>query len=302
MKKNTDVGVVVGRFQTDNLHKGHLHLLEFARARHKNFLVVLGVPRSFPTPRNPLSYEIREVMLKKAFPQAVIRPLVNHPSDAAWSATLDSLIEEAFPGLEATLYGSRDSFLRSYTGKHPKFKIPPFEKFNGAERRRLVSGRISSSGVFRRGIIYAQTKRSPIAYPTIDVAVINGETGKVLLAGKETDGKKLRFVGGFVDAKDASMEFAARRELSEEVPGIEVEKLDYIGSSVIDDWRYRDSDDGIITSFFSAVFVFGNPKAADDIVRLRWVRIDRIMKILVDEHLVLGEMLLKHLQTKRRKP
>ena len=59
-----DIGVVVGRFQVDDLHEGHKCLLNFARRRHPNLVVFIGVPALEGTRNNPLSYQLREQMIK----------------------------------------------------------------------------------------------------------------------------------------------------------------------------------------------------------------------------------------------
>ena len=104
--------------------------------------------------------------------------------------------------------------------------------------------------------------------------------------------KKLRFVGGFADPhKDTSFEYTAKREATEET-GLEVSNPIYIGSTIIDDWRYRAENDKIITTFFAMKRVFGSPKAQDDIAELHKVKITDIYEeMFVPEHIVLWKML-----------
>ena len=50
----SDVGVVIGRFQVDELHAGHVELLNTVQAKHPNMLVLLGSKPSPPDADYPL--------------------------------------------------------------------------------------------------------------------------------------------------------------------------------------------------------------------------------------------------------
>ncbi len=128
-------GVIVGRFQVPDLHAGHRFLIEHVRARHESLLVVLGTTNA-PDERNPLSYEARRDMLLETYPGIAIAPLSDHPSDAHWSALLDTLIREHAE--DALLYGSRDSFLSVYTGVFRTTYIEPVPSTSGTEVRRAL--------------------------------------------------------------------------------------------------------------------------------------------------------------------
>lgn len=287
------VGVIVGRFQVAKLTKGHLHLLHSVDKRHNDMLIVLGTTKSFPDAHDPLTFEVREKMIKSELPHATVLSLANHPSDVVWSTELDSLITAAFPDREILLYGSRDSFIGRYHGKLPYQSVAPIDNVSGSETRENV--RISPSTAFRQGLIHAQVTRRPIPYPTIDVAILRSNLREVLLARKATDGERLRFIGGFVDTTDPSFEAAARREVREEASDIEVADFRYLGSRLIDDWRYRDSKDRLMTTLFRATYVFGAPIPRDDIVHLEWMPIDTMRASLIESHKPLGDMLLASL-------
>jgi bifunctional NMN adenylyltransferase/nudix hydrolase len=294
MKILGTTAVVVGRFQVPKLHLGHRFLIEFAASRHDRLLIVLGVAGSFPTPRNPLSFEMREAMIKKEYPHALIVPLPDCPSDEAWSKALDELIERVAT-LPATLYGSRKSFFSAYSGKFPQEVVPSFNLYAGSKDRERIAKHSGRSEAFRRGVIYTQASRHPIVYPTVDTAILSSDGTQVLLAAKEIDGAKRRFVGGFVDTSDLSLEQAAKREVIEETSSIEVDDFRYVGSARVRDWRYLGTGDEIMTTLFRATYVFGAPRAQDDIISLEWIPLREMMDLLVDEHKPLGEMLLKSL-------
>ncbi|QQR82709.1 NUDIX domain-containing protein [Candidatus Campbellbacteria bacterium] len=295
--RNTTVGVVVARFQVAKLHKGHTYLIDYVNSRCDNLLIILGTARSFPTKKNPLSFEMRRLMIANRYPNAIIVPLRDTKLDSRWSTELDLAISSALPGgvdgHTVTLYGSRDSFIDFYTGVHATHLVPPLGTSNGTKNRERLAN-ITDSVKFREGVIHTQMSRPPAVYPTVDIAIIKRETNEVLLGGKNVDGGKLRFVGGFVDPKDTSYAVAAKREVYEETTGIEIADLKEVGSARIDDWRYRGTGDSVITTFFTATYIFGALCASDDLDRLVWVPIPHVIEYLVPEHEPLGLMLLKH--------
>jgi bifunctional NMN adenylyltransferase/nudix hydrolase len=86
--------------------------------------------------------------------------------------------------------------------------------------------------------------------------------------------KYWRFVGGFVDPTDASYEEAARREFNEETGGnCVINRLRYVLSHRVADWRYAKEESGIMTTLFLAHRQMGFAKASDDIADVKWIPI-----------------------------
>lgn len=107
----------------------------------------------------------------------------------------------------------------------------------------------------RRGIIYSATNRYPISHQVVDIAVIDEARDRKLILGmRHSERGMVRFPGGFVGVEDRSLEGAAARELREEL-NIDVapDDLEYVGSTKIDDWRYRGTRDGIKSALFLCV-------------------------------------------------
>lgn len=131
----------------------------------------------------------------------------------------------------------------------------------------------------------------PTVFATVDVVIRKGD---LLLLGRKPHQSKFRFVGGFADpALDNSYEDAAKREAKEET-GIEVQSVKYLGSARIDDPRYRNTPDCIITHLFEAAEWSGEPVASDDIAELKWVDRKQLKPdVFVDEHHVLWDLYLK---------
>ncbi len=271
VNKPTDVGVIVGRFQVNELHEAHIDLITSVTNKHDRVLVFLGNSIIRNTTSNPLDYRARRAMIADKFPNVEIHYINDNPSDLAWSKNLDKLISEQLMPLQTvTLYGSRDSFLKGYSGKYNTCELEATTFISGTEVRRRVSNNYPASSDYRAGMIAATAYRYPTAFQCVDIAVVNDKQ-EVLLARKP-DEKKWRFIGGFSDPRTSSLEEDAKREVQEEA-GIEVEIISYLGSTLIDDWRYRGEQDKIKTALFLAKYIFGKPEGADDIAEVKWVPI-----------------------------
>ncbi len=269
------VGVIIGRFQTNEIHEGHIQLIDHVKTSHDAMIVMLGVRQTPANKTYPLDYQTRELMVRKYCGDVVIVPIVDHSSDEIWSRNVDNMVDMIYPGREAILYGGRDSFISHYKGKHKTkelyFAGVSDEMASSAIRKKIASKPIESPD-FRAGIIYAIENLMPRIYCTVDIGMVNVATGKVLM-GKKPGEKTWRFPGGFVDRKDPNFETSARRELFEET-GMTCEgRLASIGTYSIDDWRNTD-DTKIMTTFFMATYSHGAPKAGDDLAEVEWIDID----------------------------
>ena len=287
--KATDVGVIVGRFQVNELHEAHVDLITSVLNKHDRVLVFLGNSTIRNTLNNPLDYRARRTMIADKFPTVEIHYINDNPSDTAWTKNLDKLIgEQLLPMQTVTLYGSRDSFLKCYTGKYTTCELEATTFISGTEVRRRVCNNYPPTADYRAGMIAATAYRFPTAFQTVDIAVVN-DKGELLLARKPEE-KKWRFIGGFSDPASVSLEEDAKREVQEEA-GVEVGNITYLGSTLINDWRYRGEIDKIKTALFVAKYVFGKPEGADDVAEVKWVSINNLTKNdIVETHHVLIDM------------
>lgn len=286
------VAVIPARFQVPDLHAGHRHMIDYACARHKQVLILLGSPGGLPTPLNPLPFEVRAHMVREAYPDVLIAEVLDHPlSHTYWSKDVDRIITEEFPGMEAILYGSRDSFIPLYTGRFSTFALQPITDVSGTDIRNQITYPTTREG--REALIYAASSRYPICYRTVDIAIVDPRTEKILLIGKDVHNGLLSFPGGFNEFKGESDEEAARRERREEIPTVETGRLRYLGSYGIEDPRYRKTNDGVTTSFFGTLYKRGTPTPGDDAQRVEWVSRAELLERLVPWHHVLAERLLK---------
>lgn len=291
MQRTADVGVIVGRFQTNTLHKGHQHLIQTVCDQHEKVIIFLGLSPLPATKNNPLDFQSRQQMILKAFPDVIVCYIADMASDEKWSNKLDKQITQVTtPAQSVLLYGSRDSFISHYSGRHKTHELESDHVFSGtAERRLIAAGNTKATPDFRHGAIWSTQSRYPTVYTTVDVAIFNDDYTKLLLARKP-DEDNYRFVGGFADVASPNFEADARREVQEET-GLPISDPQYICSMRVDDWRYRSEQDKITTIFFAAKSLWGTPKPDDDIEEVVWIDLDDDAVRIVNEHKPLMEAL-----------
>lgn len=293
--------VVIGRFQTDWLTSGHTDLIMEAYNRLGKVLIIVGESNGPFTDKNPLPAVVVADMVRQCVAaEAVLDVLIvqDHPDDRVWSERIDNVLSGFhFP----ILYGSRDSFIKSYTGIYPCEEIAPVDgRVSATKERERYKGlhNYINTAEFRAGIIYATQNRFPTTYPTVDIAVLDeyGSPSCKILLGRKPGWKSWVLPGGFVDPTDPSLEYAAWRELSEEVVGLDVHGLKYLASLKIDDARYRGTKDGIISSLFVAWKLEGFEQAGDDLEEVKWFTFKDALSVVAANHKPLVERVFNHLQ------
>lgn len=295
----TKVGIVIGRFQVSDLTPAHRELLSRVKDENDCVVVLLGVsPNDGRSAENPLTFNQRLTLFRAH--NLTILPLQDRPENAEWSANVDRLLDFTFPSdrYDVTLYGGRLSFRDAYTGAYPVKPIECKNTSSGTEARQGIAE--SQAEGFLQGQIYAMQTQFPRVYPTVDTIVWratpeNGWNVEVLLI-KRGDNGEWGFIGGFVDPQDESYERAAKREVYEEV-GLTAESgVRYVGSVKVNDWRYRGTRDGIMTTLFTMQYSFGsvvpNPQEVAD---YQWVKWDEIGDILSKTHTPLWRVAADHI-------
>lgn len=291
--KTTQHGVIIGRFQTPELHSEHIKLIQYVLDRHEKVILFLGVSPTLANKKHPMDFITRKYMIEEQFgiSKLTIMPLSDNKSNEIWSKQLDSKIKEVFPLGSVTIYGSRDSFIPYYFGVNKTLELQPDVFVSATDIREVASKKVISSSEFRAGIIYSVYNQFPTVYGTVDVAIIKDDE---ILLGQKLGETEWRFIGGFVDTTDESDEAAAKRETLEET-SLEVADLEYVCSMQVEDWRYRGiKDRSIMTRFFKAKYIFGCPTPQDDINALKWFKLTpELENILVEEHKKLFKKLIK---------
>lgn len=272
-----DVGVIVGRFQLHELHDAHKELIQHVVDRHSRVLMVLGTSPLKGTTRNPLDYAARRQLIQESFPDLEFFYIEDVWNDEIWSKKLDKLVRaQLTPSQTACLYGARDSFLDRYKGTLPSTKLESDTIISGEEiRRTIASSATIGSPDFRAGAIWQAHNRFPTAFQCVDILCFRTDEPKVLL-GRKHDETQFRIIGGFVDPNlDASVEAAGCRELREEALDGECTWPEIVpcpreGTRIVDDWRYRQERDKILTHLLVCEYLHGAIRPADDIAEVKW--------------------------------
>lgn len=279
----TDIGVVIGRFQLHELHQAHRDLINHVLELHDKVILFLGTSPAISTQKNPLDFITRKYMIEEDFKNLVVLPLPDNKSNDVWSNQIHIKVREIFPSGNVTLYGSKDSFIPYYKGSWKCVELEPTIYVNATDIRKKLGKKCLSSSDFRAGIIYSVYNQYPIVYSTVDIAIFN-DNNEILL-GQKPNETEWRFIGGFVDITDESNEDAAKREGREET-GLELSNFEYVCSAKVEDWRYKGlQDKSIMTHFFKCKYTFGCPTPNDDIEKLKWFSFsNELEEILVTEH------------------
>lgn len=147
-------GVIVARFQVYSLHPGHIHLIDTVIKKCKKLVIVLG-KKTVPDENNILPGYIRGGMLMEYLVKTygssldfMIHSITDHIEDKTWSEKLDDLVSLYS---DITMYGSRDSFLSFYNGKHKAEIIPELVGLSGTQQRETMT--IVNNEDFRKGMI-----------------------------------------------------------------------------------------------------------------------------------------------------
>lgn len=147
-------GVIVARFQTFSLHAGHIHLIDTVIKKCKKLVIVLW-EKTTPDEHNILPAWIRSGMLMDFFMKRYgpdLDYIIHQLSDSVNMTTSEHLDDILKLYNDVTLYGSRDSFISVYTGKHKSELIPEFFGISGTSQRESMT--ITNTEEFRKGMIY----------------------------------------------------------------------------------------------------------------------------------------------------
>lgn len=296
MSKRT-LGVVIARFQAPSLTPAHRYMLEQVATRVGRVLVLLGVAPIPFTKRNPLEYSLRARMVmdwwEKQFPDREldlqVAPLLDRPTDSEWVAAIDQTISAMNINGPAMIFCGPDGAGPFYAAAGGRWPVEVLDAAGGhASKVREEMGPQYTEG-FRAGIVYAVERRLIGPCDVIDAIVFNTGRKEVLLGKKAEDGTLWRFIGGFVDLVDGSLEHAVQREVREET-GLEIGPAQYVGSCHVEDWRFRGGPERILTKLFAVERVFGSAKARDDIDELRWFEVGKVAEALHPIHRPLWTM------------
>ncbi len=270
--KEAEVGVIIGRFQTNKLHQGHRDLINFALENHRKVIILLGMSKMPNTTKNPLDFASRKLMIQKEFPSVNILPISDTKTNEKWSEEVDRIIEIPYGEKKTVIYGSRDSFIPYYSGVNEVIELEPSETYNATNIRKEIARETLDSDDFRAGVIYSTFNHKPEIKPFVNTIVQNFN-GEILL-GKYKDDKYYHLIGDFVKDSDDSLESATIRTLNQ-ITGnnININNVKYLTSSKFVDWRHRGESSSIMTTIMLADYNFGISNSSLKDLDTKWVKI-----------------------------
>lgn len=254
---DTEVGVLIARFQTHKLVEAHLNILNSLRSKYAKVLVLLTTPAIKATIENPLDYPSRAEMIRTSFPDVLIQPLADTSSDGQWSWKIDVAIREAFGALvKVSIHASSDAAVPFYIGTHKILPLPPKiqQSIAGVKASLKNDSALMGTPAWRAGMVHSSTARFDLSYQRVDVVPYRIEKGNLeilLLSREENEG--LFSIGGSVLTKDLSLEEASKRELWDQVGVRGLPK--YVGSTRVNDWRFRFERDKVLSSVFVVGYI-----------------------------------------------
>ena len=81
--KTTQHGVIIGRFQTPELHSEHIKLIQYVLDRHEKVILFLGVSPTLANKKYPMDFITRKYMIEEQFgiSKLTIMPLSDNKSN-----------------------------------------------------------------------------------------------------------------------------------------------------------------------------------------------------------------------------
>lgn len=297
-------GVVIGRFQTSYLHEGHKALLLAAADSSSHVVVCVGVRDTPPTKTNPLSYRVRERMIRDFLSEHIsdftIIPMPDFSDDVVWSKNFDATIRRISGGSPAAVLTGRMGFNDRYHGNLP-VKVMTFDIDHESATQIRQDAKDFPANLeqeaFREGMIHQMMNFVPVTYNTVDIVVVRPSAFSKcsVLLGRKPNESKFRFPGGFVDFGETSVRAAARELCEETGLFLSVDELHYLGEVIVKDWRTRDTNSAQTkTTLFLGKYQMDTPKASDDLEELRWVEYNALgdSTLVVDTHLPLVDLFM----------
>src|SRR3990167_9930639 len=205
-ERDYNTAIAAMRLQTPYLHSVHREILDYLTQNHDKVIIFLGIAPILCSVENPLTFEQRRHMVQESYPDIIILKDVAISDDKIWSKNLDKDIKSILtPNDTVCLYGGRDSFIPYYFGKFPVKEFVSTSTVSSSEIRKGIGKKSTNSADFRAGVVWATANRYPTCFPTVDVAVFNEDSTKILLGRKEHE-SVYRLVGGIADPNSLTYE------------------------------------------------------------------------------------------------
>jgi bifunctional NMN adenylyltransferase/nudix hydrolase len=237
----------------------------------------------------PLSFQTRVDLLRETFPNHSINicPLPHCELSVDWTTLIEDRLDILLPtNATYTIYLSEMAAKDYCPKKYKNITVIKDFKTNHTPNIRLDFKNIHIATSYRLGLLESHVCSLGRVYPTVDIALTKiANMQRMILVGKKKNESFYRLPGGFVDKNDETRQLAARRELYEETNLTVEGNLISLGDFKIDDWRYQNTTDSILTTLFLGEYSYGIPKAGDDLVKeVAWIPLDTADVVIGKAH------------------
>jgi nicotinamide mononucleotide adenylyltransferase len=162
------IGIVIGRFQVDLPTLAHNYLINYAKERCDEVLILVGTRENIDY-KNILNFKMRSDILKQIHHECYIKPITDiDGDDVAWSLLVDNTIKEtittdfgvSLDEYSVVLFGGRDSYINYYFGEYKDSYIevdsPEYASLSASEERERIAeyDNTINDPSFRRGVIW----------------------------------------------------------------------------------------------------------------------------------------------------
>lgn len=293
--KNYKAAIIVGRFQAHRLHPGYCSIIKQSENLADSVHFIICDAYRLGTKTDPLTFKDRAQVIRSRYSKYTFKDncyssLRDCQTNEEWSSNLDTLVKKRYPNLkpeEITLVHSRDSFKKHYTGIYTLTELQEVPHYSSTDTRKQALNCCSHDALVRV-VFDSQQPKYPVISPTVDIAILvkSPESYHILL-GKKKHKTTWCLPGGFVDILDKDLNHAAAREVKEETNiDVQAKDLIFVGSSFINDWRYK-GDDCVLTTLFTTVVdesVVSSLSASDDLEEVRMVDLRYAHEIGISEN------------------
>lgn len=266
-------------------HFNHLNYVNlYGQWVDKNTTIVLHDPYYKATRNNIVPINLMEAKIRIAFPNnpILVVKAIRNSYNWATSITEAYFLNGGSDNIDKIYFDNEYLFNRfnEGIGDNPIAKLISIDYYFQTEVANSKLGTTIMDDQFINGVIHANTKKYPAVIPTVDVGIVfesDPHHLNSIIVGKKKGDNFYHFIGGFVDPTDKSYESAACREAFEETNIIITrDELEYLGSRRINDWRYGDQTDKIITHLYCVKY----NETQSELIRRYMVAKDDILELI----------------------
>ena len=290
-------------------HVGHEAVLSEMFDQGKHVVIFLACDQSFPSHRNPLSFEDRKTAIEKVIQKMgheersfSILNLPNQETNEEWAEILDNLIithaqRPTIQNDQVALFHSRDGFGKHYVngkGRYEVFFVREVPNVSATAIREQIGRTKVESADYLLGKIAQQQLMPVLTLNQVRLIVENDKNEFLVVKYQGRKKPVYRFIGGyFSPAKDQDFLGCLKRKVQEKSDLQLDADPSLVGTVRLTDWRHRESGASIQCIVYKIKLAKGVHVAPNEnyknekIESIGWVAKDDLKELLHPEELPL---------------